>query len=385
VKRALIAGVLLSAYAVVAAQSLVERERDDELATLRQEIEVHRAAASRLRRDEKGAAARLAEIEREMGLLAELLRGLNRRLILLEESSRAVEAELADAEELIARRQEQLGYHLRMLHRQRKRSQLESLLGARSIDHLAARVRAWTHVARTEHAMIAEVRAAQVVRGDARAELHSSMAEIELNRSEASTRQDELASLQSERDGELSRIRRLRKEHEEALAVKERSARELERLITRMEAEREADPTAKPPIDFATLRGSLPWPATGELVRGFGRNVHPRFKTVTEHNGISIAAAIGSPVYVVADGTVQYVNWLPGYGQCVIVNHGSGYYTFYAHTSTVLAAEGDTVTAGQLIAEVGDTGSLEGPQLYFELRDGKWPVDPLSWLATAAR
>ena len=375
----------LCAGALCLSQEPPAGEAGDELSVLRQEIEVHRAAASRLRRDEKGAAARLAEIEQEMALLAELLRGLNRRLTILEESSRAIEAELADAEELISRRQAQLAYHMRMLHRQQKRSLLGSVVGAKSIDHLTARVRAWTHVARTEHAMIAEVRAAQVVRGHARADLHSSMAEIELNRSEASTRQNELAGLQAERDGELSSIRRLRTQHEQALAEKERSARELERLITRMEAERTSDGAVAPSIDFGTLKGALPWPTDGELVRGFGRVVHPRFKTVTEHNGISIAAAIGTPIRTVASGTVQYVNWLPGYGQCIIVNHGSGYYTLYAHTSTVFPAEGDVVNGGDVIAEVGDTGSLEGPQLYFELRDGKWPVDPTTWLARTAR
>jgi len=357
--------------------------RDDELTALRQQIAEHRAAAERLARDEKGAIRRVAEIEKEMSLLKELLDGLQRRQVELEEERVALESRLSTASETIDERRDQLAYHLRMLYRQKRRSELGALLGSSSVDNAAARLRAWMHVARTERKMIEEVRESQLVLGENRAALESSLSELELTQSEAITRQSELEALGVERNGELGRIRRMKTHHLEAMKEKEESAQQLESFLARLEDKRRSEGLPDGG-DFASRRGFLQWPVEGEVTQGFGRSVHPRFKTVTEHKGISIAAAEGTPVQVVADGKVQYVNWLPGYGKCVIVNHGGGYYTFYAHASAIFPAEGQSVKAGDVIAEVGDTGSLDGAQLYFELRAGKQAVDPMGWLVGGA-
>ena len=77
----------------------------------------------------------------------------------------------------------------------------------------------------------------------------------------------------------------------------------------------------------------------------------------------------------------QYVQWLEGYGRTIIINHGSGYYTVYAHLSEVLVGERQGVAPGEVIARVGETGSLEGPKLHFEIRDKADALDPMMWLA----
>jgi septal ring factor EnvC (AmiA/AmiB activator) len=131
---------------------------------------------------------------------------------------------------------------------------------------------------------------------------------------------------------------------------------------------------------FERLRGKLPWPAKGTLTSGFGRQEHPRFHTVTFNRGIEISAPHGRDIVAVADGTVIYADWFKGYGRLIILDHGSGYFTLYAHASDLLVKTGDAVSGGQAIAKVGDSGSLEGPQLYFELRHKGKPQDPLAWL-----
>ena len=144
----------------------------------------------------------------------------------------------------------------------------------------------------------------------------------------------------------------------------------------------ELRPVPAPPVggDFAKQRGRLPWPVKGKILKPFGVSEHPEFKTVVMNKGINIGVPLGTPVKAVADGSVEYVNWLPGYGKCIIVNHGGGYYTLYAHASEVFPRQGEAVKAGQVIAESGDTGSLNGSQLYFEVRKGRDPVDPGQWL-----
>ena len=137
----------------------------------------------------------------------------------------------------------------------------------------------------------------------------------------------------------------------------------------------------KPPVPRWGA-GALPWPVEGRVLKPFGRSVHPEFKTVVMNKGVNIGAPLGTPIRAVAAGTVEYVDWLPGYGKCIIVDHGDGYYTLYAHASAIFPTQGSRVRPGEVIGEVGDTGSLNGSQLYFEIRQGKNPLDPSLWLVS---
>src|SRR5262245_64091141 len=131
---------------------------------------------------------------------------------------------------------------------------------------------------------------------------------------------------------------------------------------------------------FAALRGRLAWPADGRVVGEYGAQVNPRFGTKTFRNGIDIDVAEGTSITAVAPGQVLYTGWFRGYGNLIIVDHGGEYYTLYAHASNIRVAEGDEVKQGQAIGTVGETGSLQGPRLYFEVRHGGRPQDPAQWL-----
>ncbi|MBI4720843.1 MAG: peptidoglycan DD-metalloendopeptidase family protein [Chitinivibrionia bacterium] len=133
--------------------------------------------------------------------------------------------------------------------------------------------------------------------------------------------------------------------------------------------------------DFAGLKGRLMRPVDGKIVKPYGASKHPKFGTVTFNSGVDISASDGSPIRAVARGKVEFVDWIAGYGQCLIINHGGGYYTLYAHVSQVFAAPEQVVSAGEVIAEVGDTGSMEGFVCHFEIRKSKEALDPADWFA----
>ena len=107
---------------------------------------------------------------------------------------------------------------------------------------------------------------------------------------------------------------------------------------------------------------------------------HPRFGTETVRTGIDIEAAEGTPIRAVAPGAVAYRGWLKGYGNLLVLDHGDGYYTLYAHASQILVDEGDQVKGGELVGRVGETGSVEGPRLHFEVRYQSRAEDPQPWL-----
>jgi septal ring factor EnvC (AmiA/AmiB activator) len=97
-------------------------------------------------------------------------------------------------------------------------------------------------------------------------------------------------------------------------------------------------------------------------------------------SGIDIQAEKGAPVHAVCSGQVIYSSWFKGYGNMIIIDHGDHYYTLYAHLEELFKTNGDIVQAGEVIATVGDSGSMSGPGLHFEVRHHGKPVDPEKWL-----
>ena len=133
-------------------------------------------------------------------------------------------------------------------------------------------------------------------------------------------------------------------------------------------------------MDVRKFRGLLDWPAEGPVGAGFGTVVHPRFKTKLPHPGLDIETGIGSGISAVFEGRVVFASWMRGYGLTAIVDHGNGVLSIYAHASVLLAEKGQTVLRGEKLGHIGDTGSLRGPFLYFELRINGEPGDPVLWL-----
>ena len=130
----------------------------------------------------------------------------------------------------------------------------------------------------------------------------------------------------------------------------------------------------------AASRGSMAvgvgflWPSVGQITSVFG----PRNSGF--HHGLDIAAPIGTEVKAARSGKVEFVGWLNVYGRTVIINHGNGYQTLYAHNDQLLVEKGQYVAAGEKIATIGATGNVTGPHLHFEvIVDGR-RVDPLSFL-----
>ncbi len=186
----------------------------------------------------------------------------------------------------------------------------------------------------------------------------------------------------------LAKVRDERAYHERMVGELTEASQRLEAFIRELQAKQRKLAKVPPPkggiepptIGFAGLKGRLPWPTEGRIVTGFGAQVHPRFGTRTFRNGVDIEAAEGRDVNAVHPGHVVYTGWFKGYGNLIILDHGGEYYTLYAHIAEIEAKEGEDVRLGQRIGTVGDTGSLAGPRLYFEVRYQGKPQDPEQWL-----
>jgi septal ring factor EnvC (AmiA/AmiB activator) len=131
---------------------------------------------------------------------------------------------------------------------------------------------------------------------------------------------------------------------------------------------------------FSEYKGLLKMPVKGKIITAFGPYQHPKFKVTNFRSGIDIEADRGAKVQAVFTGHILYASWFKGYGNMIIINHGDNYYTVYAHLEALLKTRGDYVNTGDDIATVGDTGSMIGPKLYFEVRHRGKPMNPLEWI-----
>jgi septal ring factor EnvC (AmiA/AmiB activator) len=188
--------------------------------------------------------------------------------------------------------------------------------------------------------------------------------------------------LKGEREAKRKVVARLyqdRTRERAALVELEVAARALEETLTslRQAPTRRFEPQGPP---FASLRERLAPPVDAPIATSFGRVVDAEFKTETFQSGVEFEAPLGLAVEAVAAGQVRFAGWFRGYGKLVILDHGDEYFTISGHLADIQVEVGDEVDSRGVIGTVGETGSLSGPRLYFEVRHGREPQDPTKWL-----
>jgi septal ring factor EnvC (AmiA/AmiB activator) len=357
-------------------------ENSTNLIRLRGQIDDRKQRIENLDREEVEAKRGHQEIQKEIELSRKLVGDMVQHEIILQERSQLLAAELEIRGDTFAARKETLAKSLRSMYIRSQRSDLEMVMTSGSFSEFLTGAKVGRTLARLEAGMLEEVQTeGQILRREQR-QLNSALAEIWQTREEQNQENDRLEELMAEEMGALRDLKTERKGLKNELLTMGVNEQKLSYVMTDLEQVRVERSAQQTTLDnsLAKLAGNLDWPVRGKLIRGFGRSVHPKFKTVTLNNGFNIAAPSGSPVAAVADGSVEYSDHLPGFGQCVILDHGAGYYTLYAHLDGVFVAKGEKIARGQVIAEVGRPAPGDDPQLYFEVRQGRTPLDPADWL-----
>jgi murein hydrolase activator len=379
--------VLLLAPLILAAAA--PKANEEELRALRSRIdtlqkelaaaeESRGEAADQLKASEKA----VSEAQRALHELSRERRGIEAQLAELAEREKKARASLAEQEALAGRL-------LRLQYRQGAPDRLRLMLEGGDAASVARHIAYYDYVQRARAALIAELRR----QGDAIAELGRDVLarKAELAQNEAS-RAEETARLQKERAaraavvmrlaGEIAKgrreIGRLKRDEERLAKLVDRIARELATPARpgqgkRVDRAADASNAAQP---FERLKGRLQLPVKGELMNQYGaaREEGASWK------GLFIRSVSGETIHAVADGRVVYADWLRGFGNLLILDHGKGYMSLYANNEALLSQVGDRVRGGDPIARVGASGGQGESGLYFELRrDGK-PFDPLKWV-----
>ena len=181
-----------------------------------------------------------------------------------------------------------------------------------------------------------------------------------------------------EKTAYLTRIKREKSLQLQALKELQAYADDLQRFVDELPKERQIFTSHGK--KFSSLKGKLEPPVNGTIISTYGRKEYPELHTFTFQKGIEIEAPHGTAIRAVHDGNVIFADWFKGFGYMIIIDHGEHYYTLSAHASELLKQIGDTVYAGETIARVGDTNSIKGSCLYFEIRHKGKPQNPFIWL-----
>jgi len=289
----------------------------------------------------------------------------------------------------LERRRARLADWVREGYKRGRTRQLEVFFSSADFGDLLKKTYFLSAVMQQQRHVIEEVREQRLLVESEKAELEQREREVHALRGEKEAEQEKYRSLKSAQGAEVSKIRGQRKSYEQAARELETAATRMQKLLADLEEKRKRQLKQEQPDDlaieldrnnFGANRGRLPWPVHGELIGKFGLETHPEWGTQIRNNGLDIRADDGTPVRSVGEGRVELVEWLPGYGQSVIVNHGQGYYSVYAHLGSVSVDSGAKVEAGQVVGSVGDSGSLKGTCLHFEIRRGKEAQNPAGWL-----
>ena len=189
-----------------------------------------------------------------------------------------------------------------------------------------------------------------------------------------------LLSSKQSRQKNLAKINSAIKNNDQRLKKASKDRSELERILAAVEqtlANISIPSEYKP---FGKLKGRLPWPVTGKPSNRFGNK---RNGTALRWQGVAIPATEGSKVEAIHSGRVVFADWLRGSGLLVIIDHGDGYMSLYAHNQSLLKETGDWVNPGDMIATVGNSGGQQRAALYFEIRHNGKPTDPRRWCKRA--
>ena len=372
-KRILSAKLLLSfvLFAVTPALADELEEKKQELTNIQQQAEEAQRKAEQARSKERSISEQLRRIQGELDSAQDEFESINDQL---ENTEEQIQSNTELATRLTAKMQSQtkvLHRRIRDIYKNGQVNYVDVLFGAKDFNDFVSRMDILKRILAYDNALIQSTKADRQALEKAKAQLESDRLKIIDLRKQAAVKRDQVAGRRQERQGVLNAATYEREMAERAYRELIETSKQIETMIRRIQSGEK---------NIGGSTGTMVWPAEGEITSPFGWRVHPIFGTQRLHTGIDIGADYGDATRAADGGVVIHSDWMGGYGNAVIIDHGNGISTLYAHNSQLLVSEGQTVAKGQTVARVGSTGYSTGPHLHFEVRQNGTPVNPLNFL-----
>ena len=345
--------------------------KQQELLNIQQQMEEQQRRAEQARRKERSVSDQLRQIQGELDSAQGEFDAINDQL---EHTEDQIRSNVELSARLVKRLEAQtktLHRRLRDIYKNGQVNYLDVLFGAKDFNDFVSRMDILKKILAYDNALIQGTRSDRAALAKAKEQLEVDRGKIVELRKLAVIKRDQVASRRQERQGVLNAATYERETAEQAYRELIETSKEIEQMIRRIQSGEK---------NVGGSTGTMLWPAEGEITSPFGWRTHPIFGTQRLHTGIDIGADYGDTVRAADGGVVIHSDWMGGYGNAVIIDHGNGISTLYAHNSQLLVSEGQSVAKGQAISRVGSTGYSTGPHLHFEVRQNGSPVNPLNFL-----
>lgn len=375
--RRFVAAALCCALALLSgADAAFADAKSERLDSIRKEIEAREKKASEYRSEAEGVLGELDEVDRQLTEVRRSVRRLRDKERSADEEEKQVRKQVQAAERALAQTRKDLEARLVALYKFASTGGVASLYSAGDFQSFARSRQNLARILDSDRQLFKRHRARQIELAQHREASRLVLAELKESRKELAARENRSRRKLVERKNLVASLRNRADREKRAADELRDAARRLEQALARMPS----GPAASSATGLS--KGRVSRPVAGSIRMGFGRQVDAEFGTETLRNGIEIEAPLGTPVRAVAPGRVLFAGWFRGYGQMVIVDHGKGDVTVSGYLEQLGVEAGTDVDAGHEIGTVGDTGSLSGPGLYFEIRHKGKPVDPRAWLGS---
>ena len=356
---------------------------------LKNEIKSTRGRLSSEENREKSATRTIANLEEEISLVERLITQLKKE----ENSARGeinkLENEIAENE--MELKELRIRYANRAIHVYKKGSlsDIDKVLSSTSWRQAVYRTKYQKIISQIDQQQKKQIRSLLVNIGKKKLNVEAILRKSISLKKEREKQMADLRVKRKQKKRELEKIRNSKTELAKYITQKEEGVKQLEELIgkikddkakaeraERIRRQREALKTKS----FAALKGQLSWPASGIIISKFGRKWNPELKTTTNNTGIDIKGKPGTPITAVMGGIVTTITFIRGYGNIIIVDHGSDFFTIYSHVTKIQTNVDSEVRAGDILAYMGDSGSINGSKLHFEIWGKDQKLDPEKWL-----
>jgi septal ring factor EnvC (AmiA/AmiB activator) len=356
-----------------------------ELGGVKKQIQEEKQRIKDIHKRESSVISQLNDLDRSLSKREKELKALNQQLKVVDRKVQKANEDLQYLNQTITSQETFLAGRLVALYKFGDAGMPQVLFSSRSYEEFLSSRRYLASILGQDRQLIEDYHKRQAFIGKYREQLKGDERELQRLKKTTEQKRAEIQRDHSEKGRLLDSVRDEKRIHLAALKDLEAASAQLQALIDRLEKDLRAKAKEEifisPSKGFGTFRGKLAFPVEGKILSTFGKNENPKFNTFTLQKGIEIRAPMGTEIRAVYNGRVLYSDWFKGYGKILIIDHGEGYYTLSGHASTLLKNVGEDVQRGEVVALVGDTGSLKGPCLYFEIRQRGKPLDPLEWLA----
>ncbi len=365
------------------------RYQNDAINKMKKEIEELSSKLRKANINETTTSKRITNLDEELALVNKLIQSLKKEEDLNRNKINILKKDINTKEDELNTLRERYEQRIINTYLKGRVSDLEKVLSSTSWRQAVYRTQYLKIISTIEQKMTKEIEGLLLTINKNKLKLESLLRQSISLKREKQKQMTSLRKMRIKREKELTRIRQDKSALANYMQEKGAGVKQLESIIKKVledkaRSEREErirqQQEALKTKEFNLLRGQLPWPTEGRVISKFGKQWNSRLKTTTDNPGIDIKGQPGSPIRSTMSGIVTTITYIRGYGTTIIVDHGGGFYTVYSHVTNIQTNVDSEVRSGDVIAYMGDSGSVNGSKLHFEVWGKGQKLDPEKWL-----